>query len=190
MTLEDALPTILAFEGGKVDDPADLGGRTAYGITQRTFDAWRRDQKPSQPSLDVWLITTQECEAIYRQRYWQIISGDDLAALSGKLALCVFDGAVNHGVGLSSRLLQRVVGTTQDGVIGPQTIACVEKEITARGENAVVSAYLERRKAVYENIIQAKPEQAKFRNGWRHRLAMLCTKVSVPNVWLGNDQPA
>jgi lysozyme family protein len=31
-----ALKQVLKYEGGKVDDPRDPGGRTAFGITQDT----------------------------------------------------------------------------------------------------------------------------------------------------------
>lgn len=39
-----ALRQILKFEGGYVDDPVDPGGATNFGITQRTYDSWRRRQ--------------------------------------------------------------------------------------------------------------------------------------------------
>jgi len=39
---ETALPFVLRWEGGFVDHPADPGGRTNRGVTQRTYDAWRQ----------------------------------------------------------------------------------------------------------------------------------------------------
>ena len=39
----------------------------------------------------------------------------------------VFDFAVNSGVNDSIRLLQQVVGVTQDGEIGPETLATIRK---------------------------------------------------------------
>ena len=37
-----ALDRTLGYEGGLVAHPADPGGRTYQGVTQRTYDAWRR----------------------------------------------------------------------------------------------------------------------------------------------------
>lgn len=183
MTLDEALPTILVYEGGKVDDPADLGGRTAYGVTQRTYNAWCRDQIPPKADRDVWEITPKEVAAIYRTQYWEKIDGDGLAAQSGKLALCVFDGAVNHGVGLSARMLQRVVGATPDGIIGPQTLQFIASHLSLRSEPVVVTDYLKRRVAIYQNIIANNPTQQKFVKGWRTRINSLAIKVGITTVW-------
>ena len=43
----------------------------------------------------------------------------------GNLDYLVFDFAVNAGVGRSAKTLQSVVGTTQDGAIGPETLKAV-----------------------------------------------------------------
>ena len=112
-----ALKQVLKYEGGKVDDFRDPGGRTAYGVTQDTYDAWRKKQ--NLPTADVFSISQTDVAAIYRQEYWDRIRGDDLP--SG-VDFAVFDFAVNSGVNRASKTLQAVVGVTQDGQIGPQTI--------------------------------------------------------------------
>jgi len=112
-----ALKQVLKYEGGKVDDPRDPGGRTAYGITQDTYDAWRKKQ--GLPNADVFTISQTEVASIYKYEYWDAICGDDLP--SG-VDFAVFDYAVNSGVSKAAKTLQSVVGVTQDGQIGPQTI--------------------------------------------------------------------
>jgi lysozyme family protein len=92
-----ALSTTLAEEGGLSDNPADPGGRTMQGITQRTYDAWRIGQGLS--PQDVALIEQHELEAIY-YTYWEAIRGDELG---NALAVVAFDCSVNHGAG---RVLQ------------------------------------------------------------------------------------
>ena len=42
------LKATLRYEGGKVDNPKDPGGRTAYGVTQNTYNAWRAKHGLSQ----------------------------------------------------------------------------------------------------------------------------------------------
>lgn len=114
------LDEVLRHEGGKVDDPRDPGGRTAYGVTQNTYNAWRKKQGLA--TRDVFKITRSEIEAIYRNEYWNKVKGDDLPA---GVDLAVFDFAVNSGVSRSAKYTQALVGVTQDGIIGPNTLKAV-----------------------------------------------------------------
>jgi hypothetical protein len=90
---DEALAVVLRFEGGYSDDPDDPGGATMRGITQRTYDAWRRRQ--GFPVRPVRTISDAEVRAIYREEYWQP-AGCDTAPWP--LALVLFDAAVQHGV--------------------------------------------------------------------------------------------
>ena len=85
MAFEAILGFTLKWEGGFGDDPHDPGGRTAFGITQRTFD--------SSGKRDVWKITVAERDAIYKQRYWDV-----LPPVEDKLRMAAFDSGVNVGV--------------------------------------------------------------------------------------------
>jgi hypothetical protein len=112
-----ALAQVLQYEGGFSDHPQDPGGATMKGVTQAVYDAWRK--KGNLPTQSVRYISDQEVGAIYRDQYWDRISGDDLP--SG-IDFAVFDFAVNSGVSRAARTLQGVVGVTQDGQIGPATL--------------------------------------------------------------------
>ena len=46
-----SLPFILRWEGGFVDHPADRGGATNKGVTQRVYDAWRARQGQAPQSV-------------------------------------------------------------------------------------------------------------------------------------------
>jgi len=84
MSWEHALTWILAREGGYVNDPADPGGETNYGISKRAY-----------PNLDIRSLTTELAGTIYRNDYWMKAGCDNLP---GDMALVVFDTAVNCGV--------------------------------------------------------------------------------------------
>ncbi len=99
-----ALVFVLKAEGGKVDDPADPGGRTAFGITQRTYDAFRGIGN----ERDVWLIESTETRAIYEVNYWRAGGCD---ALQWPTSLAHFDACVNLGVGQAGKLLARASGS-------------------------------------------------------------------------------
>lgn len=116
------LAAVLKYEGGYSDHPRDPGGATMKGITQAVYDDWRK--KRGLPTQPVRQIAQSEVEAIYRQNYWDVIKGDDLP--SG-LDLALFDYAVNSGPNRAVKHLQAVLGLTQDGVMGPATLAAAQK---------------------------------------------------------------
>lgn len=90
---ETCLSAVLRYEGGRVDDARDPGGRTNQGVTQRTYDAYRRSRALF--PMDVYKMAIPERNAIYRQQYWNVIGGDGLPA---GVDLVIFDAAVNSGV--------------------------------------------------------------------------------------------
>jgi lysozyme family protein len=86
------LSFVLRFEGGRSDDPKDPGGRTLNGVTQTRYDQYREEKRLGR--RDVYLMTTDERDEIYRSGYWVPIRGDRLR--SGE-DLVVFDYGVNSG---------------------------------------------------------------------------------------------
>lgn len=102
---EKALAFVLKWEGGYSDHPLDPGGATNYGITQATYDAWRK--RKNLPTKPVKEITMSEVRLIYRERYWEAIGGNSLPP---PLALAAFDFAVNSGVARAQRYLAEAKG--------------------------------------------------------------------------------
>ena len=117
-----ALKQVLIYEGGYVNHPKDPGGATNKGVTQATYNAWRKSRKQAVQSVK--LITDTEVAAIYKRDYWDAVRADQLAP---GVDLATFDLAVNSGVGRASRMLQAAAGVAQDGIIGPQTIAAANR---------------------------------------------------------------
>lgn len=152
-----ALQKTLGYEGGLVAHPADRGGRTNYGITQRTYDAYRRTTGQGLRPVD--LIEEAEVQRIYHDDYWQPCHCD---ALPQRLAECVFDMAVNSGVSNAVITLQRAARVRVDSYIGPVTIAASQQ----------VSAleFLRKRAAFIQDVVAAKPSQVVFLEGWINRL--------------------
>ncbi len=118
----ESLIHILRSEGGYVDHPLDPGGATNYGITHRTLASWRGVKSVTRK--DVKNISTEEVVAIYKARYWDAVKADELP--SG-IDLAVFDAAVNKGPRRAVQLLQRAADASPDGVIGPKTLAAINK---------------------------------------------------------------
>lgn len=156
-----ALPVVLEAEGGLSDDPDDRGGLTNHGVTQETYDRWRK--LAGEPLRSVEKIDPEEIQAVYHQLYW--IPGK-CDALPWPASLLHFDACVNHGVGAAAALLQRAVGVEDDGVIGPVTLGAVA------AHTDLVDAMLWERLAYYSKIA-AKPRQSKFLRGWLNRVLKL-----------------
>jgi lysozyme family protein len=103
-----AVEEVLNAEGGETNDPADPGGHTKFGISQRAY-----------PDVDIAALTKDAAIDIYHRDYWLAASCDKLPPA---LAAVVFDAAVNQGVNRTVRMLQASLGVPVDGVLGPVTL--------------------------------------------------------------------
>jgi len=149
-----ALKFVLTDEGGNDDDPQDHGGRTSRGITQREFDAWCRENH--KPNGDVWHAPQSYIEAIYQEEYWQPLCDDFPTGID----YIYFDMAVNAGPHQAAVLLQRALGLTTDGRIGPITRQALH--------SADVRSFIERYTLVKANFYKSL-HQPKFLKGWLNR---------------------
>ena len=150
-------PWILAYEGGFVNHPKDPGGATNQGITQRTYDAYRR--RIGHATQSVRLIDNVERDTIYRVQYWDAIKGDDLP--SGVDAV-VYDFAVNSGPSRAAKYLQRIAGVKQDGMIGMQTL-----DALARMDSTQVIGRLCADRMAF---LRGLPAWVTFGTGWTRRV--------------------
>jgi len=158
-----ALEFVLRWEGGYVNDPQDRGGATNKGVTQRVYDSYMELNHSYTKS--VRSISNDEVEAIYRLMYWDVIKGDLLPL---KIAVAVFDWAVNSGPHRAIKKLQDVLGVKIDGVVGPVTINAI-REMPCNED--LILRYLEKRRRFY--LVIGKGEQKKFLRGWLNRLDSL-----------------
>ncbi|ELT46818.1 glycoside hydrolase family 108 protein [Brucella intermedia] len=135
-TFAKAMPHVFSEEGGYVDHPKDPGGATNMGITLATLSAWegRRVSK-----AEVEALTKAKATDIYRENYWNKVSGDDLPA---GVDYATLDFAIHSGPARAVKMLQKVVGVDQDGVIGAKTLAAVRKIAADRIINELCDARL------------------------------------------------
>jgi len=158
-----ALTKVLVHEGGYVNHPKDPGGATNQGITQRTYDAYRKSK--GYPTQSVRYLTAAERDEIYRKQYWDAIRGDELP---DGIDYVVFDGAVNSGPKQSIKWFQRALQPTYrgaiDGVIGMGTLTAVNE---IANHDAIIDRMLDRRL----NFLQALKTWPTFRKGWESRIA-------------------
>ena len=135
-TFAKAMPHVFSEEGGYVDLKADPGGATNLGITLATLSAWE-GRKVSK--AEVRALTKAKATEIYRANFWDKIAGDDLPA---GVDYAVFDFCINSGPARAVKMLQKVVGVDQDGIIGAKTLAAVRNISADRVINGLCDARL------------------------------------------------
>lgn len=160
---DEALAFVLPEEGGYSNDPADRGGSTFEGVTQRAYDRYRL--KNGLHLRDVRQADPIEIAAFYRSEYWEPAHCD---CLQQPMATVCFDSAVQHGPERAIKFLQTACELDVDGVYGP---------ITAKAALAMglpeIEKYMDARHVYYDAIIQNDPSQARFAHGWANRMASL-----------------
>lgn len=155
MNFDQAFTQLLGHEGGFVDHPDDPGGATRWGVTERVarangYTGSMRD------------FPEAAAKHIYRKSYWDAVRADELPEA---IRYAVFDAAVNSGPRQSIQWLQRSVGATPDGQLGPQTMAAVLKANPMVIKGRVLGQRLE--------FMASLSTWPAFGRGWARRIASL-----------------
>jgi lysozyme family protein len=151
---------ITRYEGNYGWDKADRGGPTKYGITCWDL-AQHRHQKMD--SMQRWAaivraMPLREAEDIYEVKYASAVHFDELD--SGK-DVVVFDTEVNSG-NRGIKIAQRVVKVSQDGVMGPITLAGIKDYDAHR----FINEYCDARMA----FLRGLDNWGTFGGGWTRRV--------------------
>lgn len=154
-SIEDIITDIIVREGGSVttNDPTDPGGRTQYGISEKSNPLAWVDNK----------VTEAEARAIYLQKY--VIGPGFHHITDSHLQAQLVDFGVNSGPQLVIMKLQEILHVAIDGILGPQTLAAIAIVSPAVLNNAIVAA----RVKMIGRIIVRNPSQIKYLNGWLNR---------------------
>ena len=149
------LSMLLHHEGGFVNHPDDPGGMTNLGVTKAVYEKYI---KRNATEAEMRALTKIDVSPIYRSNYWDRGHCDDLP--SG-VDWSVFDWGVNSGMGRAAKALQRVVGVTADGAIGPMTIKATHN---MKPQDVIVKMHSSRQ-SFYESLTTFKT----FGRGWSRR---------------------
>lgn len=166
-----AFSRMLSHEGGYINDPDDLGGETYKGIARNSHGSWQGwaliDQFKSKPDFPHSLDTNPKLqnlvEQFYLNNFWTPLNAEQIQNQTS--ADSVFDFAVNSGLSNSARLVQSIVGTKIDGIIGEITLNKINSMDLGHFQAALTVAKME----YYMNIIRKRPTSKKFLLGWISR---------------------
>ena len=156
-TFDKSVEFVFAHEGCFSDDPADAGGLTRWGISQKNH-----------PDVDIRNLTQEQATKIYQSEYWDACKCGDMPPA---LAFVVFDMAVNQGAGVAVRDLQKLLNVKVDGIIGAETMAMIRLLSDIGVNQSVISLTTER---IYRYAALGK---IGYMRGWAKRAIECMTEA-------------
>lgn len=148
------------YQGGKRGDGALVGSK--YGVTAPALAAYRGVSPYSITAKAMADLTRDEAIKIGVSLYYE---QPGFARLPwNRVTLSIVDKGWGSGPAQAIKLLQRMVGVTADGKIGPQTIAAYEAFLARHGEEGAARRWADVRMA-----FDASLNQPRFLNGWNNR---------------------
>lgn len=167
------IASIITVEGGYVNDSADSGGETNWGITASVARSFGYSGSMRDMPRSV-------AEEIYSARYWDSMRLDAVEKLSLAVAEELVDTGVNAGVERASVFLQRSLNVLNDrerlypdiaadGVIGPRTVEALGNYLVNRGtegETVLVRMLNCLQGAFYVDLAERRVKDERFVYGW------------------------
>lgn len=155
---------IVAREGGYVNDPADPGGATNFGVTIHTMRRLGLDLNRDGriDTADVKRLTREQAEEIFVTEYFE---RPRISALPEMLQASVFDMYVNAGSN-AVKILQRMLADMghdieADGAIGPQTIR-IAHQAAADHPDTLADSYGIARRDYYYGLADRRHASRKY----------------------------
>jgi lysozyme family protein len=174
LTALNLIDQVIGREGGYVNDPADPGGETNWGITKTTAVAagYGGDMKD---------LTKSQAEQIYYDQYYVKPGFEAVGHVSLPIAAKLLDAGVNVGPKTASTWLQRSLNLClradpsyqligEDGVLGPASLNALNSLCAKRGTREAESLLLKCMNGFqfghYVDVVANNPTTAKFFVGW------------------------
>lgn len=104
-----------------------------------------------------------EVRRFYKEAYWDRMRLDEVGSQLKANEIFIF--GVNVDVRPAVRITQQLVGVVNDGIVGEQTLAAINRYDEARFDKEFDRAELE----YYNGLMQKNPKLRIYANGWRNR---------------------
>lgn len=119
MNFDQAFAIVVGIEGGLSMIPGDKGNWTGGKVNVGTLKGTKYGiSAASYPNEDIANLSLDRAKLLAKRDYWDHFLGD---SLPGAVALGLFDAGYNEGVTESTRLAQKALGLTVDGIYGQGT---------------------------------------------------------------------
>ena len=151
--INDIITEVIKREGGATvtNDPADPGGRTQYGISERA-------------NPDLWAdgkVTEQEARERYTAKYVIWPRYHTIPPAYGRVQEQLIDWGVNSGPSVATKNLQELLGVEADGSFGSESLKALLGIDSKSINNLLVAA----RVRMICRVVQRNPAQLKYLYG-------------------------
>lgn len=168
--IKEIIADIRKVEGDALtNDPNDSGGWTKFGITEKTAKEY---------NLDVKVLTWEQAESIYYDKYVKKPKFDLVLEIAPKTAVELIDTTVNGGapakwlqewlnvLNYENKLSSTELST--DGNIGPNTLNALKAFVAQRknGDEILCTALNCDQGIYYKSLATRRPKDKKFVYGW------------------------
>jgi lysozyme family protein len=186
-TQSGIIADVIGIEGGYVNNPADTGGATNWGITQAVANKYQ-SYLVANYQWDGTMQNLSQAMAtyVYIQEYWNPMNLDQVLGTDSQtplLADLLFEAGVNLGTGTVVKFLQQSLNVlnnqgslysdiTVDGGLGNGTLSALQSLINARPSDGLVNLLWMVSALVcgkYISIAAANENQEQFESGWQNR---------------------
>ena len=164
------LASVIAVEGGFVNDPRDPGGKTKYGITERTARNYGYTGRIED-------LTKEQAEKIYEVLYVREPNFDKVIELSPAVAHKLIDAGVNVGTSRVSLWFQKSLNALsrygsdyplirEDGMIGKDSLKAYESLIQLRGPSKACKLMIKALDGYQTYYYLSLSQHSRYLTGW------------------------
>lgn len=170
MNRDLCIDLMIRLEGGYANVKGDPGGRTKYGITQRTLDSFKGKPVPTVLPADVANLTPDQAHVLYKLVDWDAMHLDEVPVA---LAALLLNSAINQGEPTAVGMLQDCLGVTRDAVLGPATLNAIKAWRSPYMPEQSLAEEFAAHVGTHYAMLSAKEGQ--FELGWMRRLFRVYT---------------
>jgi len=161
------IPKLWEFEGTVYEnDPVDHGGATKFGVIVDDLKNLNIDENHDGiiDWKDIRDLTESDAQSIVKKEYWDVVKADQI--INQSVAEMLADFGFNCGIKYAAKKIQKILGLTVDGNVGPKTI----QAINSANQQDLFNKLVAIRKQHYKDIVSNNPTQNRFMKGWMNRV--------------------
>lgn len=161
--LNEYFPTLLAHEGGYVNNPKDPGGATNKGVTLKAFQKYAEDLGVEGSVDNLKRLTKEQAALIYEKGYWNPSKATTIN--DKQIGWLYFDTYLNGG---GTDVLTKTISNFDTGKLSG--IKALNSLLPAWQPENIFYLYKCERKCRYDAIIEKNAKLETFKTGWYNRV--------------------
>lgn len=161
---DKAIDFVFRNEGYYSNHPFDRGGKTKYGISQKSY-----------PNINIEKLTKDEAKQIYYNDFWKKYNVHMIK--NERLAIRLFDTMVLTGSRRATLILEECIvklgyNIPVDGIFDPELLNIINKMSSQEIEKLLIE-FQKEMIDFFKDIVKANPSQKVFLSGWINRANLI-----------------